>query len=250
MDDRLSNPLTLHVTNGDCAVEVLRKAGMQGDFVPWRDVLHEGPLDASLSPDDLSRVRAKFIADMGWAARDEVERQFRERDERLKRAAADDEVVLWFEHDLYDQLQLLQVLAWFHGHPHPRLALVCEAEYLGDMAVGRARELYAKKKPVSGATLAGAHKAWKALPSILGEEVPGLPFLKAALERWQQEPARTEALILEELSSGELAFQDLFRRTQAKDEPRFLGDTVFLKRLETLEGLGRLRRIGERWALA
>jgi hypothetical protein len=240
----------LHVTNGDHAAGVLRKAGMQGDFLPWRDVLHEGPLDTSLSLEEFSGQRARFIAEMGWGEQEEVWKQFRERDERLQRAGRDDEVVLWFEHDLYDQLQLIQLLDWFSKHPHRCLTLVCEAEYLGDMVAGRARELYARRKPVSGATLAGAHKAWKALPSIRGEEVPGLPFLKEALERWQQEPARTEALILEELSSGELAFQDLFRRTQARDEPRFLGDTVFRKRLETLEALGRLRRIGERWTLA
>ena len=58
----------LHVTNGDCAVEVLRAAGMCGDFLPWRDVLHEGPVDPSLSLADLSVLRARFVADSGWAS--------------------------------------------------------------------------------------------------------------------------------------------------------------------------------------
>ena len=39
----------LNITNGDCAVETMKKANIAGLFLPWRDVLHEGPV-----PDDLS----------------------------------------------------------------------------------------------------------------------------------------------------------------------------------------------------
>ena len=64
---------TLHLTNGDHAVEVLRAAGMQGEIVPWRDVLHEGPVRADLPLEALSRLRARFIAEAGWAKLDEVD---------------------------------------------------------------------------------------------------------------------------------------------------------------------------------
>ena len=33
----------LHVTNGDCTVEIMRRAHLVGDIVAWQDVLHEGP---------------------------------------------------------------------------------------------------------------------------------------------------------------------------------------------------------------
>ncbi|HWA37354.1 MAG TPA: DUF1835 domain-containing protein [Burkholderiales bacterium] len=240
----------LHVTNGDHAVAVLQAAGMEGEFLPWRDVLHEGPLEPSLPLERFSAIRSRFIAEMGWGEQDEVEKQFRERDERLQRAGRDDEVVLWFEHDLYDQLQLLQVLSWFHEHPHPRLSLVCEAEYLGEMAPSRAAVLFEARKAVTPKQLSTAAMAWKALPGVARGDLSALPFLAAALERYRQEPRRTEELIVEELAGGPLGLADLFRRTQARDEPRFLGDTVFLKRLERLEALGRVRRIGERWAIA
>ena len=243
----------LHVTNGDCAVEVLRAAGMCGDFLPWRDVLHEGPVDPSLSLADLSVLRARFVADSGWASHEEAGRQFRERDERLARCAADEEVVLWFEHDLYDQLQLLQLLAWFRDHPHPRLTLVCEAEYLGEMAPSRAAALFASRSPVTAVQLQIGREAWHAFPegieSLLGRDLSPLPFLLAALRRYLEEPRRTEELIVQALAGGPLEFGELFRRTQEKDEPRFLGDTVFLQRLERLEALGRVRRLGARWVI-
>ena len=240
----------LHITNGDCAVEVLRKTGMQGDILPWRDVLHEGPVDSSLPLEDLSTQRIDFIAQAGWAPRAEVEKGFRERDARVRASARDDEVVLWFEHDLYDQLQLIQLLAWFAEHPHPRLALICEAEYLSEMKPARAADLFAQRKAITPKQLEEGAKAWRSLKREGAGSYPSLPFLDAALERLRQEPQRTEALIIEALAGGPLDFAALFRATQAKDEPRFLGDTVFLKRLERLEGLGRVRRAGTRWALA
>src|SRR5688572_759644 len=136
--------VVLHITNGDCAAAVLSQA-VQGEVLPWRDVLHEGPVHAGLPLEALSRRRASFIVSAGWAAQPLVEKQFAERDTALRDAGRHEEVVLWFEHDLYDQLQLVQLLAWFAGHPHPKLSLVCEAEYLGTMTPARAADLFAQR---------------------------------------------------------------------------------------------------------
>ena len=51
----------LHITNGDCAVAVLSRA-VSGTFLPWRDVLHEGPVRAGLSLEQLSAERARFMS--------------------------------------------------------------------------------------------------------------------------------------------------------------------------------------------
>lgn len=167
----------------------------------------------------------------------------------LSAQGADEEVVLWFEHDLYDQVQLIQVLAWFADHPHPRLSLVCEAEYLGEMGPARAAELFGQRMGVTRGQLEEGARAWRAFPHGARMTFATLRLLDAALERYRQEPQRTEALIADALAAGPLSFAELFRATQAKDEPRFLGATVFRKRLERLEGLGLVRRDGTRWAL-
>src|SRR5687767_9453549 len=109
----------LHVTNGDSAAERIRAAGVDGTILPWRDVLHEGPVPAGLPLERLSAVRAEFLASAGAGAPEAVRRDFAERDRTLMAAAREDEVVLWFEHDLYDQLQLIQLLDWFADRPHP-----------------------------------------------------------------------------------------------------------------------------------
>ena len=98
----------LHVTNGDAVVpELAAAAGVaEEDVLPWRDVLHDGPVPGGLDPDELARVRAAHLASRGWAAEDEALASLRERDRRLATFPEPREIVLWFEDDLYDALQL------------------------------------------------------------------------------------------------------------------------------------------------
>jgi len=46
----------LNITNGDCAVEIMKKEDITGVFLIWRDVLHEEPVPDDLSLEELSEV--------------------------------------------------------------------------------------------------------------------------------------------------------------------------------------------------
>ena len=106
--DRLD--ASVHVTNGDITVDLLRRAGLARDALAWADVLHEGPVPAGLDDAGLRRVRAEFLAGADGLDPAAVLRRFSERDRALA-AGRDGEYVLWFEADLYDQLQIAQILA-------------------------------------------------------------------------------------------------------------------------------------------
>jgi hypothetical protein len=207
----------IHITNGDCAVAVLRAAGMRGEMLPWRDVLHEGPVRAGLSLTDLSAERARFIADAGWGEFDAVRKSFEKRDQAFARADEHDEIVLWFEHDLYDQLQLTQVLDGLYGQA--RVSLICEAEYVGMMAPERAAELFELRSPVTKRHYNEAREAWTAFrspdPMQIATAYRALPFLGEAMRRFLEEyPWTTDGL------------SRLQRGLHEKEEPMFLGDTV------------------------
>jgi hypothetical protein len=88
-------------------VPTLRAHGVEGPILTWRDILHEGPVPAVPGP-RLRELRARFLAGESGLSYDEVRAELESRDDAL---AAADRLVLWFEHDLYDQLQLVQVLA-------------------------------------------------------------------------------------------------------------------------------------------
>lgn len=249
----------IHITNGDCAVAVLAKA-VAGTFLAWRDVLHEGPVQAGLSLEELSRSRAQFIADAGWGPHDQVLKEFAARDAALRRAREHDEIVLWFEHDLYDQLQLMQVLDALGDQPGPPVSLVCEAEYLGTMSPKRAAELFALRNPVTRRHVAEARRAWAAFSSpdprdIGSVKAQALPFLEAALRRHLQEFPWTidglsllERRVLEALQTGPMSFEQLFRAI--REEPAFLGDAVLAWHLERMQKERLVERRSTGWALS
>ena len=102
--------MILHVANGHSATRLIEVSGVPGRTTIWADPLHDGPVPGNVSDDELLRVRAAFLA--GTA--DQVDQVAA--DLTQWRAAIDDhdtydELVLWFEHDLFDQLNLIQLLS-------------------------------------------------------------------------------------------------------------------------------------------
>lgn len=236
----------------------MERARLGGDKVSWRDILHEGPVPA-LPADELRRVRAEYLATIGTAGAADVEADLRARDERLAAALADGEpVALWFEHDLYDQLQLVQVLA---SSDVP--ADLAQAEtYIGDGEVSGLTPA-----PVSGEQRALALRAWTALrapdprelEALTRESGDELPFLLPALRRLLEEYpgvrgglGRSERQALEAVADGARTGADAFRAARAREAARFMGDLTFFGLLERIESLvGRdpeleLTALGER----
>lgn len=242
---------TLHVTNGDVAANRIRESGLGGEVLPWRDVLHDGPVPTGLPLQELSEVRARFIAGRGWGGYDEVRRSFAERDTLLGRHGEFDETVLWFEHDLYDQLQLVQLLDWFARHDEDAgtVSLVCVGSFpgverfdgLGQLDGAQIASLFPARHTVTLPELALARDAWAALGAahpteierVLEGDTSALPYLAAALRRHlEQFPAvgdglaRTERQVLEAVAGGASTPEEVFRADQAREESVFMGDAT------------------------
>ena len=73
-----------NITNGDSAVNIMQQAGIPRVFLPWQDVLHNGPVPAKFILAELSRVRSQFLADCGWGEFAEIHKGFIDRDNQLK----------------------------------------------------------------------------------------------------------------------------------------------------------------------
>lgn len=249
----------LHITNGDCCADALKASSLRGDVLPWRDVLHEGPVPCGLSQKDLSKVRSQFIADYFQADYDETLRSFTERDLHLASSDQYDEIILWFEHDLYDQLQLLQILSWFACaiHAHKKLDIICVDQFpgvepfygLGQLSPPQLESLYGLKAPVTAKHLSLAQEGWKAFmssdPSVLlsfaEKGTALLPFLKAALYRFFEEyPSiesglgSTQQQILSLIHEGINVPGDMFKAYQQAEEAAFMGDWSFFNLIKEL----------------
>jgi hypothetical protein len=243
----------LIVTNGDGAADRMREARIAGEILPWRDILHEGPVPASLSLEELSAVRARFLAGRGWLGEDKLRSSFQARDELIRRHAAFDEVLLWFEHDLCDQLQLLQVLDFLAAEKRRTgLHLIQAGKYLGQ-ATPRALAAHLHlMEPISDVHLALARLAWTAFrsptpepwASLLDLSTGILPFLRLAVLRLLDELpdrsglSRSEWTILSLVKRGAGRPDDLYRAFTATEEAFFMGDLSFFHALDQLGGCG------------
>lgn len=261
----------MHITNGDAAIPPLRAGGVDGRILPWRDVLHDGPVPA-VSWGELREVRAEFIAGMGWADPEEVRLFFLQRDGALFEAlASGEEVTLWFEHDLYDQLQLTQVLAmsaWALRHG-ASMRLAQADDYLGHMHGDAVRALASTLRPVGEREVTAAELAWNAFtapsPDRLRtlaehpEALAALPWLHAAMVRLIEELpdsrtglARSERQAVKAVAAGAATVAAAHKASHHDVEsPIWLGDTTFESRISrlTLAG-GPLLRDGNRLQLA
>jgi hypothetical protein len=247
--------MELHITNGDIAAGRIHEALGGLDLLPWRDILHEGPVPAGLAPVELAAVRAAFIAGTGWGGSfADVLSGFRARDAALDRLGKD-ELALWFEHDLYDQLQLVQVLVRVHARPgRPRrLRLFQSHRHLGSSTSEELRQLANGGVLLGEPAFQAADLAWRAftsatpekLAALRKEELEALPCLWPAIRRLLEELPRpriglstTEALALEALAEGPATPSALFAAVQEREAASFMGDLPFFARIEEL-GLGR-----------
>jgi hypothetical protein len=259
--DRLA--AALHVTNGDSAGEVLRRTGLAGRILAWVDVLHEGPVPAGLNDTELRRVRAQFIAADAVADRGAVLRRFEERDRALA-GNRDGEYVLWFEADLYDQLQIAQILDRLRGLgvDPGRVTLVCIGEYpgiahfggLGELDPGQLEGLLATAAaPLGTGAFDLAAEAWAALraehPGRLGKLAATrsgeLRFLGEAFDRLSREyPSTRDGLSLTErriLAATWEGEQDssassVFARLGDREARPYLADLFYFRIVARLAG--------------
>jgi Domain of unknown function (DUF1835) len=235
--------VTLHVINGDAAAADLAAAFGQVPILVWRDVLHEGPVPA-VTPAELVDIRAGFLADQGWADRDETRISFGKRDAQIARLEASDKVVLWFEDDLYDQLQLIQILdrLFEHNAPIDLMALPRDGRTPLLLRHARSREL-------GNPALKLARRAWRAftapdphaLQDLWLSGAPELPDLAPALERLLQElPASTDGLSRTErqlLGALPAPLSVLVAADQSAESRPFASDKVIESRLKGLSQL-------------
>ena len=248
----------LHITNGDIAATRMCEGGLQGTRLPWRDILHDGPVPAIETLPELSAIRARYLSECGYGSALAIRDQFRLRDNELGLANAHDEIVLWFEHDLFDHLQILQILDWLgrHGVTAP-VSMIVVGEYpgierfigLGQLSPSQLVGLLDNRRPVTPAQFESAKRAWTAFRQPTPESWAGLlkagelslPYLGEAVVRLLEEyPSesdgltRTERAMLIAIDEGARSPREVFAATQAMEQRPFLGDWPFWRLLARL----------------
>jgi len=170
----------MHVANGDAFAARLREAGIEGDVLSWADMLSEGPLPHGLRGEEDWRLRARLLAEDYPLDADRYVRDAAERLKRLGEAAQREEIVLWFDEELFCQANACYLLDWLALEaPDAKVSLVAEP---GAAPVGGLSELLAERELLSRERRTLARAFWNALGHPDPSGVPRL--LRADLSAW------------------------------------------------------------------
>ena len=208
----------LHLLNGDATLSVFPPT-LPGDRGVWRDIMVEGP------PVDDGAARAAWLAPRLGVTRDDYERGWRDGQAVLARAAAEDEVVLWFEQDLFCAINLWFVVSTLPATTPASLIFPPLSETfagLGTLAPPDVADLFEQRRPLDADARAEAAELWRNYaasdPTALARLVPGLDFARDAIRlHLGRFPSTSrgidevETTTLATLAHGPRAFAELFR---------------------------------------
>ncbi|SDL23662.1 DUF1835 domain-containing protein [Kriegella aquimaris] len=116
----------LHITNGDRFTEKLKSLKLKGDIITWREMLCEGKTETNVGSESFWKTRFEFLnknykVSKSWF----IEKTLKEY-RSLCNHKQEDHIVLWFEYDLFCQVNMLAVLSWLQTHrKYAEISLVC-----------------------------------------------------------------------------------------------------------------------------
>ncbi|HUP47080.1 MAG TPA: DUF1835 domain-containing protein [Thermoanaerobaculia bacterium] len=238
----------IHIHNGDITAAMARRAGLPGEHVAFREALVAGPVR-----EDEQRIstRAHFLSTAHRHDLLRTSNMLFEQEQMLAATASNDEVVLWFEHDLFCLVHLLYVL---QRVPMAKTYLVWHDQAIGDLQPEELWRVYRRRGAVTADMISVARTAWRAytspepgeLNALLAREFREFPFLIEGLSLHAARFPSTrnglgivEQRILEFIAEGSADFEALFNRF-SRAQPRFgFGDSEIMRHLRDLA----LRRV-------
>ena len=251
----------LHVANGSSTTGTIRAANIPGATSIWADPLYEGPVPAGLTDAELVETRARFLAGPGAGSAAEVANGLRGWRRVIDDCDTYDELVLWFEHDLFDQLNLIQLLSFIQDRLpiEKSSSLICIGSFpgrpgfkgLGELTPSELAPLVETRQPVSDAQFVLATQAWNAfreptpegLARLRQSDTTALPYLANAVARFFQEYpwtsdglSRSERRLLTLAAAGELELSAAFPRMHEGEASYYITDVSLMAIARGLAG--------------
>ena len=257
---------TLHVRCGHDIQQSLKIGGFSGDFLPMIDPLCMGPI-----PSDEKRfiaLRAAYVVET-LIPNEDRERKIKEVIEAEQRnceillSGDFKRVVLWVEHDSYDQFMLLRALNLLENHTDKVIEIIELNQFpgtgrfigIGQLPTEAIRSCWQHRKPLSAKLLLQAKMAWNALRSkkpdaimslLSGKSLDCLPNMSNVFKRHLQELphvatglSMTQSIGLNVLKkqSNSVSFKEWFPQYQKLEPLPFLGDGMFYRLMLPLSRL-------------
>ncbi len=119
----------LHITNGDSTTEVVKKLQFNDEIITWREMLCEGKTTIDVGSEDFWKNRFEFFSNAYKVTKktfiDFTLKEYR----NLCNQKKQDEIVLWFEYDLFCQINMLAVISWLKRYRKgKKISLICSGK--------------------------------------------------------------------------------------------------------------------------
>lgn len=231
----------INIHNGDVMAIAAKRMGIPGEHLPFRETLVIGPIPPE---EKWIEVRARFLSGRYGEELLRVSNSVFQQQQALTAAASQDEVVLWFEHDLFCLVNLLYLLQRFE-----RASLIWSAEPLAESEDPALKKLFDSRSPVPPAMRDAARAAWKVYSSsdprtlnrLIANDQRDFPFLREGLALHASRfPSTRNGLgsvqnrLLSIIAGGATEFAALFGAFDV-NPPRFgFGDAEVLAALRDL----------------
>ncbi len=188
----------LHILNGESTERTIKHSSVPGVFFSFREALDHGPTPPGADEQEWRRIRSAHLVESYDLEINACEQGLSSQEETLRSASQHEEVVLWFEHDLFCQINLLYLLNWFAPERlgQTTLSLINIGEYpgrenfrgLGELNAEQLASLFPRRSQVTRAELGLAKSAWTAyrspdptaIETLLNGDTSSLPFLQQA----------------------------------------------------------------------
>jgi len=160
----------LHITNGDILNDRLLNLQIKGDFAVWREMLCEGKTVTDIASDEFIKSRLKFFAKDYKITEESYRHSFGSQLAIISDAQKYDEVVLWFEYDLFCHINMIACLSYLNSIVYNgTIHLVCsgwienetELKSLAQLTDQQLLAHYAGKITLSNNDVFLAHTIWK-----------------------------------------------------------------------------------------
>ncbi len=236
----------IHFHNGDSTAMTARRANIPGRHVAFHETLITGPTPAGLPQHEWIEQRAQFLSENYDQNLLRVRTELLDQEMELDQSRHEDEVVLWFEHDLFCLINFLYLLIRLARARH--LSMIWCPSPLGVMDESELINVYNSRAAVSPAMIRTANKAWSAYTSADPTEInrfvtdtfdfaflrEGFLLQAARFPSVRNGLGEVERRALDGIAAGAPDFLSLFTRFD-QDPPRYgFGDGEFLRQLRRL----------------
>lgn len=160
----------IHVLNGDSTAKILEKSKIKSDVVIWRELLCDGLLHKAVGSDEFWLDRYTFFENEIGVSRLEYYDKTIKEIIKLEDVSTYDEVVLWFEYDLFCQVNLLALCTYLLDNYVKKVNyyLICigkekgkeQLQSLSNYSSKDYKNLYENKVSLSKASLEYAKECW------------------------------------------------------------------------------------------